>query len=77
MAEPAEVKAVLVAIGVDTEASAAALTSPEIKDRFRQRVDGAIAAGVCGSPYFIVDGEPFWGVDRLPDLEAWIDSGGW
>ena len=34
-------------------------------------------AGVFGSPYFIVDGEPFWGVDRLPVMEEWMQSGGW
>jgi len=32
---------------------------------------------VFGSPFFIVDGEPFWGVDRLPMLEAWVRKGGW
>ena len=28
--------------------------------------EGAIAEGVFGSPFFIVDGEPFWGSDRIP-----------
>ena len=35
----------------------------------------AIEAGVVGSPYFIVDGEGFFGADRLPQLR-WLLSGG-
>ncbi len=33
-------------------------------------VDAAIADGVCGSPFAILDGEPFFGADRLPQI-AW------
>lgn len=35
-----------------------------------QMVDRAAADGVVGSPFFIVDGEGFFGADRLPQL-AW------
>ena len=35
-----------------------------------QMVDRAVADGVVGSPYFIADGEGFFGADRLPQL-AW------
>jgi 2-hydroxychromene-2-carboxylate isomerase len=38
---------------------------PDIKDRLiRENVD-AIRKGVFGSPSFLVDGEPFWGSDRM------------
>jgi 2-hydroxychromene-2-carboxylate isomerase len=40
-------------------------------------VENAMKAGVFGSPHFLVDGEPFWGVDRIPMLEEWLRSGGW
>ena len=33
-------------------------------------------AGVFGSPFVIVDGEPFWGVDRFDQLERWLATGG-
>jgi len=36
----------------------------------------AIAAGVFGSPFVIVDGECFWGVDRFPQVERWLATGG-
>lgn len=65
------------AIGIDDTALSAALGDPELKERAKREVDAAIAANVFGSPYFIVDGEPFWGVDRIPMLEEWIRTGGW
>ena len=34
-----------------------------------------IAAGVFGAPFFIADGEPFWGSDRLWMLEHWLAHG--
>lgn len=74
---PAAVLEVAKAVGVDATQLAAALEDPAVKDRARREVDAAIAAGVFGSPFFIVDGEPFWGVDRMPMLEQWIKSGGW
>lgn len=31
----------------------------------------AIAAGVFGFPFYVVNGEPFWGQDRLADAVEW------
>jgi 2-hydroxychromene-2-carboxylate isomerase len=64
-------------LGVDAAALATALEDPALKERAKKEVDAAIAANVFGSPFFIVDGEPFWGVDRMPMMEKWIQSGGW
>ena len=64
-------------VGVDGAALAAALEDPAVKERAKQEVDGAIARGVFGSPFFLVDGEPFWGVDRMPMVEDWVRTGGW
>jgi 2-hydroxychromene-2-carboxylate isomerase len=63
--------------GIDVESLARALEDPAVKERTKREVDAAIAAGVFGSPYFVADGEPFWGVDRMPMLEDWIRTGGW
>ena len=76
ISEPEQVLALAHRIGVDRGALAGALGSAEIKERLRAEVDGAIARGVCGSPFFIVGDEPFWGVDRLPQLEKWLEAGG-
>ena len=74
---PETVVEVARSLGVDGEALAAALQDPALKARLQKEVEAAIAAGVFGSPFFIVDGEPFWGSDRLPMLEAWVSRGGW
>ncbi len=63
--------------GFDASSLAAAIEDPGLKQRVKSEVDAAIAAGVFGSPFFIVDGEPFWGVDRIPMLEDWVRKGGW
>ncbi len=63
--------------GFDASSLAAAIENPRLKERVKGEVDAAIAAGVFGSPFFIVDGEPFWGVDRIPMLEDWVRKGGW
>ena len=74
---PATVIEVAKSVGLDAGALTAALEDPAVKDRVRQEVDGAIAKGVFGSPFFLVDGEPFWGVDRMPMVERWVAAGGW
>ena len=74
---PATVVDIAKSTGVDGAALAAALEDPALKERGKKEVDAAIAANVFGSPFFIVDGEPFWGVDRMPMLEEWIRTGGW
>jgi 2-hydroxychromene-2-carboxylate isomerase len=43
-----------------------------VKDKTRAEVDAALAKGVFGSPYVVVDGEPFWGMDRFDQLERWL-----
>jgi len=63
--------------GIDRAALASGLEDPALKEAAKQKVDAVIARGVFGSPFFIVDGEPFWGVDRIPMLEDWIRRGGW
>ena len=63
-------------LGVDRNTLAAALQSPEIKARLKDEVDQAIQAGVFGSPFVLIDGEAFWGADRLPQIEHWLKTGG-
>ena len=64
-------------LGVDGDALAAALNDPAVKDRAKQEVEKIIAKGAFGSPFFIVDGESFWGTDRMAMLEEWVKRGGW
>jgi len=64
-------------LGVDKVELAQALNEPAAKERLRSEVAAAIERGVFGSPYFIVDGEPFWGSDRLEQVDRWLETGGW
>jgi 2-hydroxychromene-2-carboxylate isomerase len=60
---------------VDAEAAEAAWNDPVWKDRLRQANEQAIAAGVFGAPFFVIDGEPFWGNDRKLQMERWLGQG--
>ncbi len=59
-------------LGVDKAELTQALNDPAVKERLKIEVDAAIERGVFGSPYIIVDGEPFWGSDRLDQVEQWL-----
>ena len=62
--------------GADRTAARACIDDPAVKDLLKREVDAAIAAGVFGSPFVVVDGEPFWGLDRFDQLERWLATGG-
>ncbi len=64
-------------LGIKRDEALAALNDPAIKDRLKNEVDAAIKCGVFGSPYIVIDGEPFWGVDRFDQIERWLKTGGW
>lgn len=53
------------------------IADPALKDRVRRIGEEAVRRGVFGSPFFVVDEEPFWGWDRMAMMEEWIRSGGW
>lgn len=64
-------------MGHDRAQARAAVDDPAWKDLLRRETDGAVAAGVFGAPFFVVDGEGFWGADRLWMVEEWLARGGW
>jgi hypothetical protein len=39
-----------------------------VKDRLARENDLALERGVFGSPFFFVEGEPFWGSDRMDQI---------
>ncbi len=55
----------------------AALADPQAGTLLRAEVDRAVARGVFGSPFVIVDDEPFFGVDKMELLDDWLAAGGW
>lgn len=77
ISDPDVTATVAAGLGVDRKELAPALNEASVKERLRTEVDAAIARGVFGSPYIVVDGEPFWGSDRLGQVERWMQTGGW
>jgi len=61
--------------GADADAVLKANETPEVKDKLKAMVDQSIAKGVFGAPYFVIDGEPFWGSDRMSQMERWLATG--
>jgi 2-hydroxychromene-2-carboxylate isomerase len=59
-------------VGCDPAEARAALENQSVKDRTKAEVEASLAKGVFGSPYIIIDGEPFWGMDRLDQVERWL-----
>ena len=70
------VLAIAAGLGADVVALQAALGEPSLKERLRAACEDALARGVFGAPYIVIDGEPFMGADRLPQIERWLATGG-
>jgi 2-hydroxychromene-2-carboxylate isomerase len=68
-------KALAAENGIASEQAEAVCNDPVWKLRLKRENDEAIAAGIFGAPFFVIDGEPFWGNDRKPQIERWLASG--
>jgi 2-hydroxychromene-2-carboxylate isomerase len=62
-------------LGLDAEALMDGINSAEIKEKLKTDTEKGMARGVFGSPFIIVDGESFWGFDRLYQVEALLKNG--
>ncbi len=62
-------------LGIDGEAVLSGMAEPDIKSRLQAATSDAVIAGVFGAPTMIADGEMFWGADRLPYLDRWLQIG--
>lgn len=74
-----EIVADLAGLGnpADREAIHAALINGEAAALLRQAVDHSLELGIFGSPSFLVDGELFFGVEKMELLGEWLRQGGW
>ena len=68
---------VAVELGHDKDQVIAGMNDQATKDTLKKEVEAAMAKGVFGSPFIVVDGEPFWGHDRIDQVEQWLARGGW
>ena len=68
-------KALVTEFGLDAQEAERVWTEPLWKSRLKSACDDAIGQGVFGAPFFVVDGEPFWGNDRRDQIERWLERG--
>ncbi len=69
IADEETLKTILSECGLDAEAILSAAKDPAMEERYAAQSREAIEAGVFGSPAYLVEGELFWGQDRLDFLE--------
>jgi len=77
LSTPEAIGAISLPRAIDRDALVAGAASDEAATMLRGAVAAAIKDGIFGSPIVVVDGEPFWGSDRLADVEEWLATGGW
>jgi 2-hydroxychromene-2-carboxylate isomerase len=65
MNDPAVVGGVLQEAGFDPAVLLALAADPEVKERLKAVTQDAVARGVFGAPTFFIDGQMYWGQDRL------------
>jgi len=68
IADPVTLGALAADCGLDPAALAARAASADMSARYKALTQEAIDRGVFGAPTYVVDGEPFWGQDRLDFL---------
>lgn len=69
ISQPAALVDVATAAGLDGAALLAQTQDAAIKDQLRANTEEAVKRGTFGAPTFFVDGQMFWGNDRLVLLE--------
>jgi 2-hydroxychromene-2-carboxylate isomerase len=75
LSDAAALRGLCAEFGLDAAQAESAWNDPQRKARLKAVNDAAIAVGVFGAPFFVIDGEPFWGNDRRPQIERWLESG--
>ncbi len=70
--DPAVIVATLKEAGLDGERLAARTQDQAVKDRLVANTENAVARGTFGAPTFFVDGEIYFGKDRLSQVEEEI-----
>jgi 2-hydroxychromene-2-carboxylate isomerase len=63
--------------GVSADVVHDSLAGTRAADMLGEATREAAAKGIWGAPFVVVDGELFWGEDRLDQVDLWLARGGW
>ncbi|CAG1000584.1 2-hydroxychromene-2-carboxylate isomerase [Burkholderiales bacterium] len=74
--DPAVLGEICQGLGLDAAKHLKSIEEAALKEALRANCDEALSRGVFGAPFMFVDDEPFWGNDRLPQVEHWLKTGG-
>jgi 2-hydroxychromene-2-carboxylate isomerase len=74
LADPDQLAAILREVSLPVELLDDA-KGPEAADSYARNVADAVASGVFGAPAYVLNGEVFWGQDRLDLLDEALTSG--
>lgn len=72
--DPATLRQILGECGLDADAVLKASEAPDMADKREAYTKHAIAQNVFGAPSFVIDGEIFWGQDRLDFVDRKLAS---
>jgi 2-hydroxychromene-2-carboxylate isomerase len=75
LAEEAELVALADSVGLAGQALLADSKTDAVKAAYQQNIKDALAADAFGSPCYVLDGEVFWGQDRIDLLDDALKSG--
>jgi 2-hydroxychromene-2-carboxylate isomerase len=64
-----DLKQIIAENGLDAGKLFAMIETPELVAEYERGTQQAIAAGAFGAPFYVIEGEPFWGQDRLDFVE--------
>jgi 2-hydroxychromene-2-carboxylate isomerase len=69
IADPETLRALAVELGHDGGNLLKSSETASVLAEFDRFTDEAMAANIFGAPWYVVDGEPYWGQDRLDFVE--------
>ncbi|MGM0982737.1 MAG: 2-hydroxychromene-2-carboxylate isomerase [Pseudomonadota bacterium] len=74
IADPGTLREIAEACGLDGAALLEDAESEAGQRRMDEACQAALADGCFGAPWYVLDGEPFWGQDRLELLEEALEN---
>jgi 2-hydroxychromene-2-carboxylate isomerase len=72
LADPGVLVVIAERCGLEGRELLEAANAEAVRAEYRGNTERALAAGVFGSPFYVLSGELFWGQDRLDMLERAI-----